>query len=80
MRDLWKGKIQNNSISFLTSKEGATQMNQNIENAAIKAVYGLQYNTTRAARFVMSEVPNTSQEAAVKAINTVARAPKKSKK
>lgn len=56
------------------------KMSAQVEDAAIKAVYGLQYNTTRGARFVMSEVPNTPQEIAVAAINTVARAPKKIKK
>lgn len=58
----------------------ATSLSIQVEEAAIKAVYSLQYNTTRAARFVMSEVPNTSQELAVKSINTVARSPKKVKK
>ena len=51
-----------------------------IENSAIKAVYELQYNLTRASRFVMSEVPNTSQELAILAINLVSRVSKEIKK
>ena len=61
-------------------KQATATVSTQVEDAAIKAVYGLQYNTTRAARFVMGEVPNTPQELAVAAINTVARAPKKVKK
>lgn len=60
-------------------KQVITLSNQ-VEDAAIKAVYALQYNTTRAARFVMAAVPNTSQELAITAIHTVARAPKRAKK
>jgi hypothetical protein len=55
------------------------KLSTQVEDAAIRAVYALQYNTVRAARFVMSEVPNTPQETAMSAINVVARAPKKIK-
>ena len=61
-------------------KQPAITLSTQVEDAAIKAVYALQYNTTRAARFVMSEVPGTSQEVAVASIHTVARAPKRAKK
>jgi hypothetical protein len=57
-----------------------TKMSPQVEDAAIKAVYALQYNTGRAAKFVMAEVPNTPEEMAVKAIGIVVRAPKKVKK
>lgn len=61
-------------------KQATTKLSTQVEDAAIKAVYALQYNTNRAARFVMGEVPNTSQEIAVAAIHTVVRSPKKVKK
>jgi hypothetical protein len=41
--------------------------------AATKAVFELQYPTNKAAGFVRSEVPQTSFEMAVEAINLVAR-------
>lgn len=58
------------------------QQNQStqIEDAAIKAIYGLQYNTNRAARFVISEVPNTTIEVAIQTVNRVVRPTKRSKK
>jgi len=56
-----------------------TQTTQ-VEDAAIKAVYALQYNTNRAARFVVGEVPSISYEAAVETINRIVRQTKKSKK
>lgn len=41
--------------------------------AANKAVFELQYSTNKAAKFVCTEVGETSFEMAVKAIDTVAR-------
>ena len=50
-----------------------------VENAAIQAVFAHQYNTTAAVRFIRSEVPTTSYDLAVQAINKVARPSKKVK-
>jgi hypothetical protein len=54
--------------------------NTAVEDAAIKAVYDLQYNSSRAARFVMGEVPKTSYEMAINTINRVVRPTPKAKK
>jgi len=51
-----------------------------VEEAAIRAVYTLQYNTEAAANFVKNEVPATSYEMAIQAINKVVRPSKKFKK
>ena len=51
-----------------------------VENAAISAVYTHQYSTAAAVKFVKSEVPATSYEMAVQAINQVVRPSKKFKK
>lgn len=53
-------------------KQAAT-LSTAVETAATKAVFVLQYNTNRAAQFICAEVPRTSFEDAVKAIDTVAR-------
>jgi len=52
-------------------------LSQEVENAAIKAIYQLQYNTATAANFVKSEVPATTYEMAIEAINKVVRPSKK---
>lgn len=57
-----------------------TVINSAVEEAAIRAVYELQYNTQKAARFIVNEVPSTSMEFAVSVVNSVVRGtPKKTK-
>ena len=51
-----------------------------VEDAAIRAVFEHQYNTTAAANFVKNEVPATSYEMAIQAINQVVRPSKQFKK
>ena len=58
----------------------AAVLSKAVEAAAIRAVFQLQYNTEAAANFVKSEVPATSYEMAIQAINKVARPFKKFKK
>lgn len=48
-----------------------------VENAAIQATFGLQYNTAAAVNFIKSEVPATTYEMAIQAINKVVRPSKK---
>ena len=50
-----------------------------VETAATKAIYQLQYGTSAAVAFVKSEVPSTSYEMAIQAINKVVRPSKKIK-
>ena len=58
----------------------AAVLNVAVEEAAINEVYGLQYNTAAAANFIKSEVPATSYEMAIQAINKVVRPTKEFKK
>lgn len=58
----------------------AAVLNVAIEEAAIKATFGLQYNTAAAANFVQCEVPTASYEMAIQAINRVIRPSRKFKK
>lgn len=51
----------------------ATAIKTQVEAAAIRAVYELQYNTNKAARFVVGEVPTASFELALETINGVVR-------
>lgn len=55
----------------------AVVLSADVEAAAIRAVYTLQYNTEAAANFVKSEVPATTYEMAIQAINKVVRPSKK---
>ena len=55
----------------------AVVLSKAVEAAAVKAVFHLQYNSEAAANFVKSEVPATSYEMALQAINKVARPSKK---
>ena len=50
-----------------------------VEEAALRAVFVLQYNTAAAVNFIRGEVPTTSYDLAVAAINAVARPSKKYK-
>lgn len=50
-----------------------------VEASAIRAVFEHQYNTEAASNFIKREVPATSDEMAIQAINKVARPSKKFK-
>lgn len=47
-------------------------MSKSVTSAATEAVFGLQYNTNKAVRFVCAET-GASAEAAAKAVDAVAR-------
>jgi hypothetical protein len=47
-------------------------MSKSVISAATEAVFGLQYNTNKAVRFVCTET-GASAEAAAKAVDSVAR-------
>lgn len=53
-----------------------TQSTQ-LEDVAIKAVYIHQYNSSKAARYVCSEVPSTSYDLALEVINRITKPTKK---
>lgn len=57
----------------------AVVISKQVEEAALRAVFVLQYNTAAAVNFVRGEVPQTSYDLAVAAINKVARPAKKYK-
>ena len=58
------------------SQAQAVTLKSEVESAAIKAVYQLQYNTAKAASFVVSECRASSYEMALEAINRVVRVQK----
>lgn len=62
------------------SQAQATALNNQVEEVAIRAVYQLQYNTNKAARFVVGEVPAASFELALETINRVVRTSPQAKK
>jgi hypothetical protein len=49
------------------------QINIAVENAAIRAVFELQYNTPKVVSFIQTEVPGTTPEDALSAMNRVVR-------
>ena len=51
----------------------AVALNNEVVDAATKAVYQLQYNTQKACSFVVGEVPAASYEMALEAIKTVVK-------
>ena len=57
----------------------AVALNNEVVDAATKAVYQLQYNTQKACSFVVGEVPATSYEVALEAIKLVVKARKPAK-
>ena len=59
------------------SQAQATVLKSEVESAAIKAVYQLQYNSAKAASFVVGECPAASYEMALEAINRVVRVQKR---
>ena len=61
------------------SQAQAVALKSEVEGAACKAVYILQYNTAKAASFVVGECPSASYEMAIEAINKVVRVQKKRK-
>ena len=55
----------------------AVALKSEVEVAACKAVYQLQYNSAKAASFVVGECPAASYEMALEAINRVVRVQKR---
>jgi hypothetical protein len=58
----------------------AVALKSEVEVAATKAVYQLQYNTQKATSFVVAEVPAASYEMALEAIKRVVKTEKPFKK
>jgi hypothetical protein len=55
------------------AKAQAVVLNEAVTVAATKAVYELQYNTQKAASYVIAEVPAASYEMALEAIKQVVK-------
>lgn len=55
----------------------ATALNNDVIEAATRAVYQLQYNTAKACSFIVSEVPAASQAMALEAVKQVVKVTKR---
>jgi hypothetical protein len=58
------------------SQAQAVTLKAEVESAAIKAVYQLQYNTAKAASYIVGELPAASEVMAREAIAKVVRVQK----
>ena len=61
------------------SQAQAAVLNNEVVEAATRAVYQLQYNTQKACSFLVAEVPAASYEMALEAIKQVVKVQRKVK-